>query len=154
MKMVKVSRFLFSSQSSFCFLFSLEHHYSSLPSSHLSSSAVSVSFLHSSRLCHPRPLSAGLHLVAHNPSLKSNPGLRVLPSHYRRPVKKWISPLFLCVVEAVQETILGPHPSPLAGQPRPPYHVSLPAIFPGGERKRGGNTSRGQDPGWRTGEMI
>lgn len=140
---------------------SSEHHYSScspsLPSTHPSSSAVSVSFLRSARLCRP-VLSAGVRIQARSPSLKSNPGLRVLRSHYRRSVKreKWISPLLLCVVEAVQETILSPHPSPLAGRaPRLPpspaalYHVSPPAIFPGGERNRGGNTSRGQDPGWR-----
>lgn len=45
---------------------------------------------------------------------------------------------------AVQETILSQHPSPLAGQrsdqrdplPATSYHVSLPAIFPGGKKKR------------------
>lgn len=60
-----------------------------------------------------------------------------------RAQEKWISPLSFSFVEAVQETIPSPHPSPLAGQrsdrhdPPPPssYHVSLAAIFSGGEKR-------------------
>ncbi|KAL7379214.1 hypothetical protein ABVT39_024509 [Epinephelus coioides] len=64
-------------------------------------------------------------------------------------------------MEAVWETILSTHPSPLAGQssdrhdppPAALYHVSLPAIFPGGKRKPGREMGRGWEHGWRRDDL-
>lgn len=101
-------------------------------------------------------LSAGLHLMV-SPSFSqikswvfSPPlSLREFCSPGGSAVEMDPPPLSLFVVEAVQETILSPHPSPLVGQhsdrhdppAAAPCHVSLPAIFPGGERKPGRGTA-------------
>lgn len=164
--MVYLSLSVFISGLSLFALHLFGRHYSlsplSLLSYHLSSSVVSMSFL---IFCHS--LSPPMSFLPAIPSsLPSSPLSNQVVSAQPPPPssaaregaqEKWISSLSLSVVEAVRETILSPHPSPLTGQRSdrhdPPsaalYHVSLPAIFPGGKRKPAGEMGRGWERGCR-----
>lgn len=121
-------------------LYLFEYHYSYNPLSLLSyhlSSVVNMSFLHSILLLllFSSPILPFLSLpsailfslqvsIAWSPppSLKSSRECSALPSHYKKSIvqeaaqEKCNSPLPLPVMKAVEETILSPHPSPLAGQ--------------------------------------